>query len=117
MRLRKILVQVFYGYLLLAVTVFFFLVISSFNNLFDGGASQHYLYTGMDKTDRVESMMYVGLLLFQLTGLLVVIVFKRKQPDMGNGLFILVSLSFFVIFILPTLLGLIMALSSITIDT
>jgi len=109
--LRRGLLQSLYYYLLAAVTVIFFLCISSLNYLFDGREGWRSGLQSYDKGKAGEGLTLVVLLVYQLTGLLVIILFKRRQTHVGNPLFILLAALFIVGFVLPSLLFFITGLS------
>lgn len=98
---RRGLLQAFYYYTLLASTGVFFLFISTLSNLFDGQTSWRQPW--FDENNQVNGEVWGGLLLYQLLALFVIIVFRRRQLQAGLGLFIFLSVIFFLFFMVPSL--------------
>ncbi len=104
MRLRKVLLQVFYYYQLFAVTVTLILCISSLNYLFNSSLPWHLGLESYNKAKAAEGFILTVFLLYQLIGLFAIIVFKRRQIKMARVKFVLLAGLFTAFFILPSLL-------------
>jgi hypothetical protein len=100
---RKVLVKGIYYCQLLSVTGFFFIFVSTFTNRLN----EFYSWNG----DNASAKILLGaLLLYQLLGLYVIILFKRYQMDNSSVMFILKLILAFFAFIVPSICFLILSL-------
>ena len=100
--LRRNLLQGFYYYLLLSLTIIVFLCFSVFNNLSVGNIFKSLIAPAFDEDNSVMSTLCVRLLIYHLLALLAIIIFKRQQVKLGGALFALLAVFFFIVFIVPS---------------
>jgi len=103
MRWRKILLKCFYYFLLVSVTLTFFLFISTFGDELSKYQDWHMGAHEYDENVVAAKVFYGFALLYHMASLLLAIVFWRKEPNISNRWFILLSILFFVFAILPAL--------------
>jgi len=100
MRVRKILVQVFYYYMLLSVTVGVFI----FGSVFTNQLNQFHNYEGINK----DGLIFWGfILMYFVLGLYAIIVFRRRQEEINNRLFGFIMILLVGTFAIPFLFVLI----------
>ena len=100
MRLRKILVKVFYYYMLLSVTVSVFI----FGSVFTTQLNQFHNNKGINKD---AFSFWFFLLVYFVLGLYAIIVFRRRQEDLNNRVFGFIFILLVGTFAFPFLLVLI----------
>jgi hypothetical protein len=103
MKLRKILVNGFYWYLLLATTIVLFLFIAGFYYIDIDNPGSGLFHKFLNVILKFEAL----LLAYHLLGLFLIILFKRKETGWTRKKFILIAVTFFILFILPSMLVLI----------
>ena len=96
MNWRNVIVKGSYYYIVLTLTAGLFIFISTFNNMANS-------FHDFDENDKAASIFFGGFLVYLLTGLFAIIVFKRKQLNMSRTGFAFSAIAFFILFMVPSL--------------
>ena len=109
MKVRKVLLQGCYYYLLFSTTAVVFLFVTTLNNVFNGHSEWQAPWFG--EANQEVSLFWALLLVDQLAGLFTIVLLKRKHQEYPRWSFVLLFVMQFVLFVLPSLISLLLAIA------